>query len=194
MPTPAKRKAPRTAFKPGQVANPNGRPAAGMAFADRVRALVQMDELIQLQLSIARGEPVHRGVDPASGRAILVSPHRSETGKRLEAAAPDVAKETLPVPQITEVVWPTTTERLRAIENLKGSGWPQPKLVDLDVGNKDAGPRPNLKNLTEEQLDQYIKLQEALFGPPRQGGVIDTVATEHEPVPDVPEDETGNNE
>ena len=167
-----------TLWKPGQTGNPNGRPSHGTAFADRVRHLVQMDEMIQLQLAIARGEPVHRGVDPASGRAILVSPHRSETAKRLAAAAPEVAATVLPVPQVTEVVWPSTTERQRAIEYLTDRGWPAPKMIDLDVGNKSDGPRPNLKNLTDEQLDQYIKLQEALFGPPRQQGVIDVEARE----------------
>jgi hypothetical protein len=32
-----KRKAPKTAWKPGQSGNPNGRPKAGKSFAERIR-------------------------------------------------------------------------------------------------------------------------------------------------------------
>ena len=50
-----KRKASPSAWKPGQSGNPKGRPRTGNALAERVRALVDPDEIVEFAASRLRG-------------------------------------------------------------------------------------------------------------------------------------------
>jgi hypothetical protein len=52
--TRTKRQASAGSWKPGQSGNPKGRPRTGMSLAERVRALVDPDEMIAAMLAIAR--------------------------------------------------------------------------------------------------------------------------------------------
>jgi hypothetical protein len=143
--------------------NPAGRPPSGLALADRIRKLVGIDEMVGLMLDIARGQPTLRGLDRQTGKHVLIP-------KEMEAAVRAGEVPGVELPQTTEVVWPTTAERMKAIEFLCDRAWPQPKQVDLAV-NQAPRRRVDLSKLTDEQLDQWIKLNEALTGDgPGDGG------------------------
>lgn len=143
--------------------NPAGRPPSGLALADRIRKLVGMDEMVGLMLDIARGQPTLRAFDSQTGQHVLVP-------KEMEAAVRDGKVPGIALPKVTEVVWPTTAERMKAIEFLCDRAWPQPKTVDLNVGQQPRR-RVDLSKLTDEQLNQWIQLNEALSGDgPGDGG------------------------
>lgn len=143
--------------------NPAGRPPSGLALADRIRKLVGIDEMVNLMLDIARGQPTLRAFDSQTGQHVLVP-------KEMEAAVREGKVPGIALPKVTEVVWPTTAERMKAIEFLCDRAWPQPKTVDLNVGQQQHR-RVDLSKLTDEQLNQWIQLNEALSGDgPGDGG------------------------
>ena len=71
-----KRKAPKTAFKPGQSGNPKGRPKKGFAISERIRAKVSdkdWDEIIEKATAQAKdGDKFARDflIDRTDGKAI----------------------------------------------------------------------------------------------------------------------------
>jgi hypothetical protein len=112
--------------------------------------------MVNLMLDIARGEPTLRAFDSQTGKHVLVP-------KSMEAAVRAGEVPGVALPKVTEVVWPTTAERMKAIEFLCDRAWPQPKTVDLNVGQQPRR-RVDLSKLSDEQLNQWIQLNEALTG------------------------------
>lgn len=170
--------------------NPAGRPRKGTAMAERMREQVDPDELIQIALSIARGEPMVRLLDRETGRPRLAdmptrpSVHHDQMGLARPmpiSQAPDDAV-------IQEIVWPTFSDRkamLAWITETCGIRAPVPTEIDMNVNHTEGSQADSpidFERLSPAELDAYVRLvdkasgQALLVSPPDEEGVIDIIA------------------
>lgn len=127
--------------KGGPSLNPAGRPRGSTSLSDLARRRVNKDELLDIFMAIARGEPLVKTLDTVTGAPMPAS------------KAPEGA-------QVTEVIWPSTAERLRAAEFLWEKIEPPVKQSKVTVEVGGAGGGADFKQLSDEELDQYLALQE----------------------------------
>lgn len=64
-------------WRKGESGNPRGRPPTGMALAERIRERVDLDELIDIALEIARGKGIQIGLDE-NGDPMIAIPRPSD--------------------------------------------------------------------------------------------------------------------
>lgn len=142
-------------FKPGNRANPHGRPRAATSFAEAVRERVDPDELIDLALAIARGEPLVVDLNYLRDKAKAVA-----TGA--------------PLPEISgvEVKWPSPSDRMAALTFLRDSGFQKPAQVH------EIGPsRETLRDYATMSDDDLAKLEALLDAPalPAESGEVEVL-------------------
>ena len=151
---------------PGSVNNPVGRPPSPLALTEIARRKLPAEQLVNIFLRIAQGQPLTSYIDPETKRVVVT-----------DGAPPEGATA-------VSVVLPTTPEQLRAAEFLWDKIEPPSKNVDLTV--KDGRPRgPDFSKMSPEQLDKYVELSRQMLelqrpaSPP--AGVIDATSVEVEP-------------
>ncbi len=125
-------------WRRGYCANPGGRPRAGTSLTKMIRERVPLDELVELSMAMARGEPVIR---------------QAEYMRELYKARAEGRPEP-PRPPAAEVVYPSIADQQRAIEFLAQWGYQRP-AEKLEIS---TAPEVDLASLSDEELEQYERL------------------------------------
>lgn len=154
--------------KGGPSPNAKGRPKAALALSELARQKVDKEELIDIFYSIAKGEPLVRTLDTATGRPMPAD------------KAPEGA-------QVTEVIWPSNAERLRAAEFIWDKIEPPVKKSEVTVKTGDQAEERDYKQLSDQELDDLLALHEKARVRELPEGV------EEEKVIDVPTTDTSGN-
>ena len=121
-----------------------GRPRSATSFAEAVRERVDPDELIDLALAIARGEPL-----------VVDLNYLRDKAKAIAAGTP------LPEISGVEVKWPSPSDRMSALAFLRDSGFQKPAQVH------EIGPaRETLRDYAKMSDEELAKLEELLESAP----------------------------
>ncbi len=111
--------------------NPRGRPRSGLALAERVRKRVDLDELVDIALSIARGEP------------ITIDFIKGDDGKMKSIAVPAIV--------------PSVRDRLTALTWIRDTGFCKPAQLVVQSGLPiETGPSVDYDALPEAQLRSLL--------------------------------------
>lgn len=155
-------------WKSGQVTNPHGRPSRGTSLVERFRSRVDPDELFDIAMSIARGEPMVQVLDQATGMPRLAAaPQRRQDDEDYQAAHKPGFERPKPVSMlqpgevVAGIVHPTFNERIRALEFITDRAGMKPPTSFVSTSLTAQVSVGDLTRLSPEQLDQYVALCDA---------------------------------
>jgi len=136
----------------GGPLNPKGRPRAGTALTEMIREQVDPSELGRIAMDLARGLPVIQDLEWLRKKA-------------------DAERAGLPAPEIrgVEVVWPTQSDRLRALEFLATWGYQKP--AEKHEFTVDRAGAPDYSKLTDEELDLLERAHNKALGVDTDGAI-----------------------
>jgi hypothetical protein len=136
--------------------------------AERMRELVDETELIEIAMSIARGDPMVRIVDPKTNRPrVATTKTRPDRDTAPGQSRPDPVSLLKEGEVIHDIHWVTTAERMSALTWIRetcGIKAPVPTEVDMKVSH---GPEIvgeiDYSRLSAEELDAYIALTDKVI-------------------------------
>lgn len=172
-------------FKKGEQGNPNhiprGRGRRGAALSERINDLVDYDEMFQLAMAQARGEPMVRLLDRATGRPRLAErPHRGRMVSTADSA-PISMVAIGPEDVIADVSWPTFADRMVALSWIAKFGDMTP-ATEINGTQVHVGimAEVDFSKFSPEELDAYIELTDKLVQKELPAGEVLAPAREKE--------------
>lgn len=150
-------------WKPGEVTNPRGRPRKGTALAEYIREHVDFEELFDIAMSMARGEPQIRIIDKTTGRP-KIAERMLPSGREPGEERPRPVSMTPENEAIADIHWVSHADRMHALDWIVKMGGLKPPVESvMTIRNGDADERDvDFSDLSPEQLDKYLELVDVL--------------------------------
>lgn len=156
-PNPLVPRGPHGRLLPGNLNNPSGRPRTGTSFTMMIREHVPLDTLLEQTYLMALGHPMIKDLTYL----------REQVRCQREGLPPPE-----PPSHLDDPIYPTQTERLNAIKFLIEWGYQKP-VQQIEMTTSTA-PVLDLSKLSQEELDDYERIQRKMAGLPNLIEILET--------------------